>query len=68
MNQRYDLEKQELETEKNIYKNNATNYQEMEEKFNLRMFFNMWFYISKILPINESETVEQAELYKENVR
>lgn len=26
MNMRYDLEKQELETEKNIYKDNATEY------------------------------------------
>ena len=65
---RYDLEKQELETDKNIYKEKASDYQKMEEKFETRMFFNMWFFISKLLPINDCNTQLEAENYKEGVR
>ena len=65
---RYDLEKQELETEKNIYKDNATEYQAMEAQFNMRMFFNMWFFISKLLPIKECSNQDEADEYKEDTR
>ena len=68
MNQRYDLEKQDLETEKNIYKNNASDYQGMKEKYDVRMFFNMWFYISKLLPIKECENDNEVEEYKGDIR
>ena len=32
------------------------------------MFFNMWFYISKLLPIKECENENEVEEYKGDIR